>query len=132
MQCTNCGNTLQPGAAFCNNCGTPVARPQQPEYGETIQAPSGYAPQGYPPGATVFREARSDPTSLAPGIVVALVSILIMSLGTWLWANFKFGDTGFDNGRFFLRSVIIGTLLGLGSWAGWVAIAGFMLQQVFK
>src|SRR5207247_802647 len=78
------------------------------------------------------REARSDPTSLAPGIVVAAVSILIMAIGTWLWANFKFGDTGFDNGRFFLRSVIIGTLLGLGAWAGWVAIAGFMLQQVFK
>lgn len=82
---------------------------------------------------SVFREARDDRTALVPGIGVAAVAMLLMALGTWLWAELKLGDTPFyDSGRFFIRSVIIGTITGTAAWAGWVAIAGYLLQQVFR
>ncbi len=82
---------------------------------------------------SVFREARDDRTAPVPGIGVAAVSVLVMALGTWLWAELKLGDSAFfDSGRFFVRSVIIGTITGTAAWAGWVAIAGYLLQQVFR
>lgn len=82
---------------------------------------------------SVFREARDDRTALVPGIGVAAVSVLVMALGTWLWAELELGDNPFfDSGRFFVRSVIIGTITGTAAWAGWVAIAGFLLQQMFR
>ena len=28
MYCNNCGAQLEPGAAFCGNCGTKVAEPE--------------------------------------------------------------------------------------------------------
>ena len=49
MNCTSCGNPLQPGARFCPSCGTPVAQqptynaswqqPQQPTYNQPYQQP---------------------------------------------------------------------------------------------
>ncbi len=82
---------------------------------------------------SVFREARDDRTALVPGIGVAAVAMLLMALGTWLWAELKLGDNPFyDSGRLFVRSVIIGTITGTAAWAGWVAIAGFLLQQMFR
>lgn len=82
---------------------------------------------------SVFREARDDRAALVPGIGVAAVSVLVMALGTWLWAELKQGDNPFfDSGRFFVRSVLIGTITGTAAWAGWVAIAGYLLQQVFR
>ncbi|MBI2762107.1 MAG: zinc-ribbon domain-containing protein [Chloroflexi bacterium] len=68
MQCTNCGNNLQPNAAFCNNCGTPVSRQAPQDAGQTIQAPlppySGSYPQGGPPGPMA---GPGGPTMAAPG-----------------------------------------------------------------
>ena len=43
ITCTNCGNQLPDGAAFCNNCGTPIAQ----------AAPQG-APQGVPGQQPVY------------------------------------------------------------------------------
>jgi hypothetical protein len=82
---------------------------------------------------SVFREARDDRTALVPGIGVAAISVLVMALGTWLWAELQLGDNPFfDSGRFFVRSVLIGTITGTAAWAGWIAIAGFLLQQMFR
>ncbi len=80
---------------------------------------------------SIFREAAHDATALIPGLVVAAVSILVMAIGTWLWAEFKF-DVGFDSGEFFWKSVLVGTVTGTVAWAAWVAIAGLLLQQMFR
>jgi hypothetical protein len=90
---------------------------------------------------TVFRELRGDQSALIPSIIVAAVSILIMSLGAFLYLwirsediELSFGvsvDT-FNEGRFLVRSVLLGTVFGTAMWAAWVFIAGFILSQFFK
>lgn len=82
---------------------------------------------------SVFRDARDDPTALVESLAVAAVAILLMALGGWLWVQFKFGGAfGIDTGRFFIRSVIFGTILGFGMWVAWVAVAALILTRVYR
>lgn len=89
---------------------------------------------------SVFREAANDPAAMLPGIATAVVAILLMALGGWLWGYFKFGDVTvggvtfnvFDRGKFFVRSVLIGTVAATAMWAAWVFIAATVLQRLFR
>jgi hypothetical protein len=81
---------------------------------------------------SVFRELYGDQASLIPSIVLAFVSLLLMALGSWLWFYIEVDTAFFDEGRFFVRSVLIGSILATALWAGWVYLAGFILNQTFK
>jgi hypothetical protein len=81
---------------------------------------------------SVFREARDDPGALIPSLVIVAVSILLMAVGNWLWAELEFGDVGLDRGRLLVRSVIVGTVFGVALWVAWVALAAVILQQGFR
>jgi hypothetical protein len=81
---------------------------------------------------SVFREARDDPAALVPSLVIAAISILLMALGGWLWLQVNYGGNPLlDTGRFFARSVIIGTILGVALWVVWIAVAAVVLAQAF-
>ena len=80
---------------------------------------------------SIFRDARDDPGALIPSIVVVAVSLVLASLGSFLWAQFKIGDL-FNAGQFLLKSVLFGTLFGVALWAAWIAIAATLLSNVFK
>lgn len=82
---------------------------------------------------SVFSDARDDPAALTSSLVVAGGAILLMALGGWLWNYFKFGDLPFQNtGRLFLRSVVFGTILGLGLWAAWVWTTAMILTRMYR
>lgn len=68
MNCKNCGMETEEGAAFCTNCGTPVAAPQ-PE------------PIPEPKAVPAPKQAAADPGK-ALGIVSLILGIVSMvSLG---------------------------------------------------
>lgn len=90
---------------------------------------------------TVFRELRGDQSALIPSILVAAASIFIMSLGAFLYLWIRSDNIDlpggvtfdtFNEGRFLVRSVIVGTILGTAMWVAWVFIAGLVLAQIFK
>jgi hypothetical protein len=78
---------------------------------------------------TVFEEVRTDAAATAPAIIVAAVAMFASGIGGWLW--WMFTDFG-DNGKMFVQSVIIGSILGVAIWFVWVGITYVMLTQVFR
>ncbi|MEX0749727.1 MAG: YIP1 family protein [Dehalococcoidia bacterium] len=78
---------------------------------------------------TVFDEVRADASYTLPAAAVAVVSTLLFALGTWLWWIFEDGP---DSGEFFLKSVIIGTIISLIVFGVAVGVTYVMLTQVFR
>ncbi len=83
---------------------------------------------------TVFDEVRTDASSTVPAMVVAAVSMLLFGLGGYLWWLFNAPDTaGFiTNGDIFLKSFIIGSILGIVLWGVSLGIIYVMLTQLFR
>lgn len=82
---------------------------------------------------SAFTEMRDDPAALTPALLVAGVAILLMALGGWLWWQIEFRDTPFaDGGDLFLRSVVVGTILGVVLWVVWVWVTSVILARRFK
>jgi hypothetical protein len=86
---------------------------------------------------TAFNEIKTDPTATASGIVIVAIATLLTGLGSWLWVIFNI-DSDFrdaydvSSSDVLIKSVIIGGILQVLLWLAWVAIAYFMLTQVFK
>ncbi|HTE83538.1 MAG TPA: hypothetical protein VK821_02300 [Dehalococcoidia bacterium] len=105
--------------------------------------------------ATAFLEVRDDPAATWPAIVVVAVASLLSGLGGWLlflsssssrlsfaiqglspfaqsFAQSAVGATIRDAGAtYFLRSAIVGSVLAILLWFGWVAITAVMLERVW-
>lgn len=78
---------------------------------------------------TVFEDMRDDPQGLLPAVIIALVSFFIAGIGGWLW--WVISSYG-DGGKLFLESAIGGTVAATIAWGVWVAVAFFLLSNVFK
>jgi hypothetical protein len=78
---------------------------------------------------SVFDEIRTDTAATIPAAIVAVVSVVLFALGGWLWWIVEdFGRTG----RFFVESVVVGSILAIILWAVWVGITYVVLTQVFR
>lgn len=74
MLCNQCGSVLPDDATFCNNCGAPVAQPQQPQYlqGDPIHPSyNGVDPE----------QERLSKSILTMGILSLALGWLIAALG---------------------------------------------------
>jgi len=84
---------------------------------------------------TAFNEIKTDPTATTSGVVIVAIATLLTGLGSWLWVKFNldYADVvDLGDSDVLLKSVIIGGILQVLLWLAWVAIAYFMLTQVFK
>lgn len=81
---------------------------------------------------SVFDEVRMDATATIPALIIVIASIFLFALGGWFWfvSNDYFFYTG--SGEFFLKSVIIGTIIAVIVWAVWVGITYVILAQIFR
>ena len=77
MYCENCGAALKEGAAFCPNCGAPVAP-------KPVETPT--APVYRQPAAPVYAPVVA-PASRKPLIVPAILAIVAAVLMFILWSN---------------------------------------------
>jgi len=79
--------------------------------------------------ASVLDEVRTDTAATVPAIIVAAAATLLFALGGWLW--YLFEDVP-DTGQFFVRSVILGTIISLIVWGVAIGVTYVMLTQVFR
>lgn len=79
---------------------------------------------------SVFDEVRADQTATIPALIVAIGSILLFGIGGWVWYFLQ--DFHPDSGQFFVKSAIIGSIIGVILWGVWVAITYVMLTQIFR
>ena len=70
---------------------------------------------------TVFDEVRDEESETIPALIVMAVSILLSSIGAWLWLALEFSNL--DHGEIFTRIVLLGTIFGIGLWLAWALIA---------
>jgi hypothetical protein len=96
--------------------------------------------------ATAFLEVRNDPAATAPAVIVVAVASVLSGLGGWLWyservpaiprglppaAQALISESVGTTGRFFIHSVLIGSIAEIALWLLWVAITAGMLQQIW-
>jgi hypothetical protein len=101
--------------------------------------------------ATAFLEVRDDPAATVPAVVVVGVATLLSGIGGWLYfissASAAFprnallqsaigqsivGNYLRDAGAtFFLHSTILGSILAVLLWFGWVGITATMLERIW-
>jgi hypothetical protein len=79
---------------------------------------------------TVFEEVRDDQTETIPAMIVVGVSTLLAAFGGLFWLIMEFD--GLDGGEIFLKPFVLGTLFAIVLWLVWVAVAFFVLVQVFR
>ena len=78
--------------------------------------------------ATVYSELRADPQATAFSVVAAALGMFAFGLGGFLWTAIEFdGDW-----EVFWKSALVGTLLGLLFWLGWVAVVVVVLTNAFR
>jgi hypothetical protein len=75
----------------------------------------------------VLDEVRADTAALIPAIATAVVSMLLLAMGGWLW--WVISGLG-DRGSVFLKSVVFGSLFALFAWLIWLLVAYTVLQRV--
>lgn len=83
MLCNQCGASLPDDATFCNNCGAPVAQPQQPQYQQPVyQQPMYQQPQPMY-AQPIYNGVDPEQERLSKSILT--MGILSLALG-WLIA----------------------------------------------
>lgn len=100
--------------------------------------------------ATAFLEVRSDPAATLPAVIVVAAASVLSGLGGWLLYDSRIPalpsglspiarsvaqsvlDSAAPSGTsFFIRSVIVGSLLEILLWFAWVGITALMLEWVW-
>jgi hypothetical protein len=101
--------------------------------------------------ATAFLEVRDDPAATLPAVVVVAVATLLSGIGGWLFfvSNASAGiprNTVFQTAigqsivgtylhdagtTFFLHSIVLGSILAVLLWFGWVGITATMLERIW-
>ena len=78
---------------------------------------------------SAFEEVRDDASFTPVGAGLAAVAILLAGIGAYCWpeVNDEFKPSGY-----FFDTVILGTILTLALWLGWVMVAYLVLTQVYR
>lgn len=97
MYCTQCGNKLRDGVAFCPSCGARVHLDDQIDSavqgGERTTA---YAPVNpAPSGADAVRREIATTRRKAPIVIRALIIVCFLVI-PWFDVNYLFGSSGFN------------------------------------
>lgn len=121
--CSNCGSALQPGAAFCAECGTPVKQPaQQQPVQQAVQQPVQQPAQqaAYAPAYAYGAQKRTNKglvIGLAAGgaalfLLLAVILIVVFASPKGALKDYRMGDViGYYEGKATVKSVKIS-----GSW----------------
>lgn len=79
---------------------------------------------------SVIGEVSRTESDTRPTLAVLVVSVLVASLGGWLWIMI---DTrGAEAGSSALNVLLLGSLAALGGWALWLAVTWHALQSIFQ
>ena len=74
----------------------------------------------------VLDDVRLDPRATLSALAVAVVSIMFLGLGGWLW----WIESGLgDRAVVFVKSVLVGGAFSVGAWLVWLLIATLVLQS---
>ncbi|MEO8458218.1 MAG: hypothetical protein ABI559_10435 [Chloroflexota bacterium] len=75
----------------------------------------------------VYTEVRQDAQMTIVAVATVVLATFLFAMGGWLMVTIE------ANGTFeaFWKSVIVGTLLGVGLWAAWVGLTRVVLAQMF-
>lgn len=77
----------------------------------------------------VLDEVRLDGSALIPAIAVAVISMLALATGGWIW--WVMSGLG-DRGAVLLKSVIFGTLFSLFAWMVWLLVIYTVLERLAR
>ncbi len=77
----------------------------------------------------VFDDIRGNPSATIPAVILVAVATFFAGLGGWLWWMVR--DYGQES-EIFLHSAVVGSLLAIALWAGWLLIVYVILTQVFR
>ena len=81
-----------------------------------------------------YDNLRDDPSATAYAVGVVVVATLLAALGGLLWAAIAAAPPEIfdvDIGHFIQRSVLLGSVLQVALWFGWVGMTWFVLTNVF-
>lgn len=96
--------------------------------------------------ATAFLEVRNDPAATAPAVIVVAVATILAGLGGWLLfisripslpkdlpapAQAVISEALPSGSRFFVHSVVVGSIAEIVMWLVWVAVTAGMLRYVW-
>ena len=83
---------------------------------------------------TVFDEVRSAESQTIPAVVVSAVSILLGSLGAYLWliVDNPFGGFDLDHVQAILRVLLLGTAVTFAMWVAWALITQVVLLNLYN
>ncbi|HVC31510.1 MAG TPA: Yip1 family protein [Steroidobacteraceae bacterium] len=76
-----------------------------------------------------YTELRRAPHTTLPALIVVVVATLLGALGGLIWTFTA--ATSADHARFFLRSVVGGSILQVIFFALWTLIAALVLQRIY-
>lgn len=80
---------------------------------------------------TVFDEVRDSQSQTLPAVVVVAVSMLIASLGSWIWLLAEdFPDLA--TGDVLLKILLLGTVAAFALWIAWALITQVVLLNLFS
>lgn len=82
--------------------------------------------------ATAFLEVRNDPAATWPAVIVVGVASVLSALGGLLLYIVLEPAQLRDSTRFFIQSVIVGSIVEIALWFVWVYVTLLMLQQLWK
>lgn len=109
--CPNCGNAVEDGMSFCNNCGAGIgaAAPTPPPAAPQATPPPGAAPY-YQPAAPQYQYAAATPNTepLSTGAFIGMFLLMLIPLVNLIlllvWA---FGPNANRNRKSFARASLI-------------------------
>ncbi len=81
-----------------------------------------------------YEELRDDPAATVYAVGVVVVATVLAALGGLLWGRFSASPPPIfdvDVNRFFIRSVVLGSIFQVALWALWVGVTWFYLRQIF-
>jgi hypothetical protein len=83
---------------------------------------------------SAYEELRDDPAATVFAVVVVVAATLLAALGGLLWVLVAAAPPEIyevDVGRFFLRSVVLGSVFQIGLWFVWLGMTWFYLRSIF-
>ena len=86
----------------------------------------------FDPGA--YEELRDDPAATVVAVGVVVAATIFQAIGGLLWALFAASPPPIfqvDIGHFIRNSVVLGSVLQIALWFGWVGLTWFFLRHVY-
>ena len=105
MFCSNCGQKVPDGSAFCTNCGTPL-KAAAPEKQSDITREAPRTPAG---GYDVYRAPRKS-GGTAGTIITIIGAVLVLVALAWLWIRAGSAPEFYDFLVYILPMIVIALL----------------------